>query len=180
MSHYRRAVQAGGSFFFTVVTYRRRPWLVDEAARAALREAITRTREKHPFTIDAWVLMPDHLHCIWTLPPGDSDFSTRWSLIKRRVSMALGECLHVEAWMSASKVKHRESTLWQRRYFEHTLRDDADFARCVDYIHYNPVRHGHVDRIVDWPWSSFHRHVAVGLCASDWAGDLSAGVFGEE
>lgn len=95
MSHYRRAVQAGGRFFFTAVTYRRRPWLVDEAARSALREAITRTREKHPFTIEAWVLMPDHLHCVWTLPPGDSDYSTRWSLIKRRVSMALGERMHL-------------------------------------------------------------------------------------
>ena len=176
MSHYRRAVQAGGCFFFTVVTYRRRPWLVDEAARSALREAITRTRAKHPFTIEAWVLMPDHLHCVWTLPPGDSDYSTRWSLIKRRVSMALGERMHLEAWMRPSKEKHRERTLWQRRYFEHTLRDEADFARCVDCIHFNPVKHGYVARVIDWPWSSFHRHVAAGLCPPEWTGrpDLAA------
>ncbi|MEN3113536.1 transposase [Uliginosibacterium paludis] len=147
---------------------------------AALREAITRTREKHPFTIEAWVLMPDHLHCIWTLQPGDSDFSTRWSLIKRRVSMALGERLHLEAWRSASKAKRRESTLRQRRCLEHTLRDETDFARCLDDIHFNPVKHGHVERVVDWPWSSFHRHLAVGFCAPDWAGDSSPGVFGEE
>lgn len=179
MSHYRRAIQPGGTFFFTVVTYRRRPWLLRDDARAALREAIGRTRERHPFNIDAWVLMPDHLHCVWTLPPGDADFATRWGLIKRRVSMALGDALHVPDWMNASKTKHRESTLWQRRYFEHTIRDEADFARCVDYLHHNPVKHGLVSRVVDWEWSSFHRYVTEGIYAPDWAGTDWPDTIGE-
>ncbi|GAA5164129.1 REP-associated tyrosine transposase [Viridibacterium curvum] len=180
MSHYRRASVAGGSFFFTVVTYRRRPWLIEDAARTALRDAIERTREKHPFTIDAWVLMPDHLHCIWTLPANDADFSTRWALIKRRVSFTLGQSLHLEAWMSPSKEKHGESTLWQRRFFEHTIRDDADFERCANYIHHNPVKHGLVERVEDWQWSSFHRYVQQGTYAKDWTGDSSESMQGDD
>lgn len=180
MSHYRRAIVPGGSFFFTVVTYRRRPWLAGDGPRAALRDAIERTRDKHPFDIDAWVLMPDHLHCIWTLPPGDTNFSIRWALIKRRVSMSLGESLHVEAWMTASKEKHRESTLWRRRYFEHSIRNDTDFERCMDYVHYNPVKHGLVTRVADWQWSSFHRYVAAGIYTPDWASEPISGSFGEE
>ena len=177
MSHYRRAFVPGGTFFFTVVTYRRQPWLVEPDARAALRDALTRCRATRPFAVDAWVLMPDHLHAVWTLPPGDADYSTRCAQIKRTVSVLLADRKRAD-WVNDSKRSHRESTLWQRRFFEHTIRDDADFARCVDYAHSNPVKHGLVDRVADWPWSTFHRYVKSGVYPVDWMGDKSD-AFGE-
>ncbi|HNO74836.1 MAG TPA: transposase [Nitrosomonas mobilis] len=171
MSRYRRAAICGGTYFFTVVTYRRRPVLCDAPVRAALRSAVKSVQSRQPFTIDAWVLLPDHLHCIWTLPPGDHDFSNRWRAIKRSVSLACAAAYHRPEWMTASKTRHRESTLWQRRYWEHAIRDETDFSRCVDYIYINPVKHGQVERTVDWPYSTFHRDVARGLYATDWSGD---------
>ena len=117
MSRYRRADTPGASYFFTVVAYRRQPILCDEPIRAALRDAIHEVRTRRAFTVDAWVLLPDHLHCLWTLPPGDADFATRWSLIKRWVSVACGQQYRQESWLTGSKKKHRESTLWQRRYW---------------------------------------------------------------
>ena len=169
MSNYRRAQAAGGTFFFTVVAYRRQPILCDEPVRAALREAINEVRRSRPFKIDAWVLLPDHLHCIWTLPPDDGDFSLRWSLIKRQVSLAVGAQYRRAEWMNESKLKHRESTLWQRRFWEHCIRDDEDLRRHVDYLHFNPVKHGLVSRVSDWPHSTFHRFVKAGICPADWA-----------
>ena len=177
MPDYRRAFVPGGTFFFTVVTYRRQPWLVDADARAALHDATTRCRAVRPFVMDAWVLMPDHLHAVWTLPPGDTDYSTRWSQIKRTLSVLLANRKRHE-WLTDSKRTHRESTLWQRRFYEHTVRDDADFARCVDYVHSNPVKHGHVTRVADWQWSTFHRDVKRGIYPADWMGDTSED-FGE-
>lgn len=115
MSHYRRADTPGATYFFTVVTYRRRSFPCDEDVQAALRQAINKVRRQHPFQIDAWVLLPDHLHAIWTLPPGDADFALRWQQIKRHVTLSCGERLHRAEWMNASKTGHRESTLWQRR-----------------------------------------------------------------
>lgn len=169
MSRYRRANTPGGTYFFTVVTYRRRGFLCDADVRAALREAITKVRTQHPFCIDAWVLLPDHLHAIWTLPPNDAGFALRWQQIKRLVTRRCGARLHCAAWMTQSKAKHRESTLWQRRYWEHQIRDDLDFERHMDYLHFNPVKHGLVQRVADWPYSSFHRHVAGGVYGEDWA-----------
>src|SRR5258706_384544 len=160
MSRYRRANTSGATYFFTVVTYRRRPFLCDPDVRIALREAITKVRNQYPFHIDGWVLLPDHLHAIWTLPPGDPDFPLRWQQVKRRVTLRCGERLHRKAWMTESKTKHRESTLWQRRYWEHQIQDEADFELHMDYLHFNPVNHGLVKRVWDWPYSSFHRHVA--------------------
>jgi len=177
MPDYRRAFVPGGTFFTTVVTYRRQPWLVDADARAALHDAIERCRAARPFVMDAWVLMPDHLHAVWTLPPGDTDFSTRWSHIKRTVSVLLADRKR-DDWINDSKRSHRESTLWQRRFYEHAVRDDADFARSVDYVHSNPVKHGLVTRVADWPWSTFYRDVKRGTCPADWMGDTSAD-FGE-
>ena len=177
MPDYRRAFVPGGTFFFTVVTYRRQPWLVDADAREALHDAIARCPATRPFVVDAWVLMPDHLHAVWTLPPGDTDYSTRWSQIKRTVSVLLAHRKR-DDWINDSKRTHRESTLWQRRFYEHTVRDDADFARCVDYVHSNPVKHGHVNRVVDWPWSTFHRDVKRGIYPADWMADTSED-FGE-
>jgi putative transposase len=170
MSCYRRATAGGSSYFFTVVAYRRQPILCDDAIRNALRAAIARVRIARPFEIDAWVLMPDHLHCIWTLPEGDADFSSRWMKIKRSVSLACGEDYRRADLLSASKLKHRESTIWQRRFWEHQIRDEVDFARHVDYIHFNPVKHGHVQQVADWPYSTFHRYVRDGVYAREWGG----------
>lgn len=170
MSNYRRANTQGACYFFTVVTFRRQPILCDEAVRVALREAINSVREKKPFTIDAWVLLPDHLHCIWTLPEGDADFSSRWGLIKRQVSIQCREHYRRADWLNVSKRKHRESTLWQRRFWEHQIRDESDFNRHVDYLHYNPVKHGYCQQVGDWPYSTFHRFVAEGVYPFNWAG----------
>ena len=155
MSHYRRAAIPGGTYFFTVATYRRRPILCDAPVRTALRSAINTVQSRHPFTIDAWVQLPDHLHCIWTLPPDDNDFDGRWRLIKRSVSLVCADNYRRPDWMTASKIKHRESTFWQRRYWEHAIRNETDFSRHVDYIYINPVKHNHVARVIDWPYSTF-------------------------
>jgi REP element-mobilizing transposase RayT len=117
--------------------------------------------------------LPDHLHCVWTLPDGDADFSNRWMKIKRAVSLACREEFYRDDWMTASKSRHRESTIWQRRFWEHQIRDENDFARHVDYIHHNPVKHGHVQHVSDWPYSTFHRYVREGLYSCDWAGVMN-------
>jgi putative transposase len=123
-----------------------------------------------PFVVEGWVLLPDHLHCIWTLPEGDADFSTRWSLIKRSVSRFAAEMALDPGLRKASARKRRESTVWQRRFWEHLIRDEADMERHLDYIHFNPVRHGYVARAVDWPYSTIHRYVREGVYPVDWAG----------
>ena len=172
MPNYRRANQAGGSYFFTVVSYRRQPIFCEPAFREALRVAIESTRTRYPFEIDAWVLLPEHLHCIWTLPPDDADFATRWGQIKRRVCLSCGEQFRRYEWLTSSKRKHREATIWQRRYWEHLIRDQQDFARHMDYIHYNPVKHGLCPQAADWPYSTFHRLVKTGVYPANWGGPL--------
>ena len=135
MSRYRRAKATGSSYFFTVVAYRRQSILCDEAIRNALRASIETVRVARPFIIDAWVLLPDHLHCVWTLPDDDADFSTRWMIIKRAVSLACGEDYRRADWLSASKFKHRESTIWQRRFWEHQICDENDLpALSITFI----------------------------------------------
>ncbi|MFZ6846031.1 REP-associated tyrosine transposase [Undibacterium sp. RuTC16W] len=179
MSNYRRSHIVGGMYFFTVNSSRRRPILATESLRDALRLAIQKTRLTHPFEIDAWVLLPDHLHCIWTLPQGDEDFSVRWSMIKRLVSQACADEFGVDD-LSASRTQRKESGIWQRRFWEHQIRDENDFARHVDYIHWNPVKHGLVTRAGDWPHSTFHRYVAQEMLPSDWGIAANVvGVFGE-
>ena len=172
MSNYRRADVRGGCYFFTVVTYRRRPILTDPPARHLLREAILTTRQNYPFIIDAWVLLPDHLHCIWTLPEGDNDFSTRWNIIKAWFSRQAKTLYHQAEWLNTSKTKHRESTLWQRRFWEHLIRDEEDFIRHVDYIHFNPVKHALVTTVKEWPYSTFHRYVAEGIYPQNWGSEV--------
>jgi len=176
MTEYRRNFIVGGSFFFTVNLAERRLRLLTEHI-AELRAALRHVRRQHPFEIDAIVVLPDHLHAAWTLPQGDADFAMRWRLIKSAFSRSLpsNECI------SGSRVAKGERGIWQRRYWEHTIRDERDFARHVDYIHINPVKHGHVSRVVDWPYSSFHRMVRQGVYPPDWAGDVSGpeGDFGE-
>ena len=116
MPNYRRADTLGASYFFTVVTFRRRKILTDNDCRVWLRNAVLTTRKCYPFNIDAWVLLPDHLHCIWTLPEGDSNFSVRWNKIKKRFTTSAKRKLHKPEWMNASKQNHREGTVWQRRF----------------------------------------------------------------
>jgi putative transposase len=175
MSDYRRAFVPGGCWFFTVnLLDRRRALLIDQIE--ILREAVGATRQSHPFTIDAFVVLPDHLHAIWQLPPGDSDFSVRWRLIKTRFAKALPSTER----LSAIRVARNERGIWQRRFWEHLIRNEADYARHVDYCYYNPVKHGYVSKVGDWPYSSFHRDVRAGLFPEDWGGDAKpAGEFGE-
>ncbi len=181
MSNYIRMKQPGGCYFFTVVTYRRRRFLTDEPARYFLREAIIKTRQNHHFEIDAWVLLPDHLHCIWALPEGDDDYSTRWNVIKTLFTRRAKTHYHNAEWMNASKTKHRESTLWQRRFWEHTIRDDRDYANHVDYIHYNPVKHDWVEHPRDWPFSTYHRYMRDEAYPLEWGNTepVIEGEFGE-
>jgi len=180
MSSYRRARVAGGSYFFTVTLEDRSSSLLVDRIDA-LRQAFASTRVELPFRIDAVAVLPDHLHCIWTLPEGDSDYSSRWQRIKGRFSRA---CPAGEA-ISASRGRKRERGIWHRRYWEHTLRDGGDYASHVDYIHYNPVKHGHAGRVLDWPHSSFHRFVREGILPCDWGGEVepriarAANAFGE-
>lgn len=177
MATYRRAPVEGGTYFFTVCTYRRDYDLTAEPIGTALRNAFRAVRSTHPFTLDAIVLLPDHLHCIWTLPEGDADFSMRSGLIKRLTSRAAKPS--VRQHVSSSRAKRHESGLWQRRFWEHQIRDEADFARHVDYIHWNPVKHRHVTHVAAWPYSSFHRFVRLGILPRDWATDDLDGDFGE-
>ncbi|MEZ5751601.1 MAG: transposase [Paracoccaceae bacterium] len=121
----------------------------------ALREAVQRTRNERPFGIDAWVVMPDHMHCVWHLPPGDADFSTRWSVIKARFSRALPP--DSAAPRRASHDAPREHGVWQRRFWEHHICDERDWKNHVHYCWFNPVKHGFVDHPGDWPYSSWHR-----------------------
>ncbi|MDD5171244.1 MAG: transposase [Syntrophales bacterium] len=167
MPNYLRSFIPGGTFFFTLVTYERRRWLCTEEARQALNGAIKAVRETRPFIIDAVVLLPDHLHCIWTLPDGDHDFSTRWRLMK---SFVTKRCKSIPSTLpgTASRIKRKEQNLWQRRFWEHTIRDERDFAAHCDYIHYNPVKHGLCESPAEWPYSSFSRYLASGLYEENW------------
>src|SRR5699024_4316287 len=136
-------------------------------ALAALRDAMRQVRATHPFDIVACVIMPDHLHAVWTLPLDDADYSMRWGRIKRHVGQRIGHLATVP--LRESMRRRGESGVWQRRFWEHQIRDDADLRRHVDYIHFNPIKHGYVERLVDWPWSSFHRYVRRGDLPPDWA-----------
>jgi REP-associated tyrosine transposase len=165
MTAYRRNLLAGGTYFFTVNLADRRLSLLTDNIEL-LRAAFRYTRRRHPFTIDAIVVLPDHLHALWTLPPGDSDFATRWRLIKTTFSHGLCPAERV----SASRSRKGERGVWQRRFWEHTIRDHEDFVRHMDYIHFNPVKHRYVEHVQDWPFSSFHRMVRLGWYSPEWAG----------
>jgi putative transposase len=175
MPNYLRHRITGGTYFFTVALADRRS---DRLIRdiESLRASVARVRTLHPFHIDAWVVLPDHLHAVWTLPEGDADYSMRWSLIKRGFSASS----ETRENRSASKIAKGERGFWQRRFWEHTIRDEADFARHVDYVHFNPVKHGLADNAADWPFSSFRRAVARGDYPPDWGiGHEVVGKYGE-
>ena len=170
MSNYRRAKAPGGKYFFTVVTKNRKPWFNNEANIELLRSAFRKTMNDKPFTLEAVVILPDHLHCMWQLPEADCDFSGRWREIKKYVSWQLDR----------NSNARRERSVWQRRFWEHQIRDDEDWHRHMDYIHYNPVKHGLVKRVSDWPWSSFDRYVGKGWYSSDWGAQEPVDLVGME
>jgi putative transposase len=173
MPNYRRNWVEGGCFFFTVNLLDRRSDLL-VAEIGALRSAVRAALVRYPFHVDAWVVLPDHMHCMWTLPAGDLDFPVRWRAIKAGFSRSVGRAGE----RRASLVRKRESGVWQRRYWEHTIRGERDFEAHMDYIHFNPVRHGLVAHPADWPFSSFVTCVKLGMYPSDWGragGELAEG-----
>lgn len=169
MSDYRRP-RDGKIFFFTVVTHMRQPILCLDESVKALEETILEVRQKRPFEIKAWVILPDHLHAIWELPDGDSDYSIRWALIKKEFTKKLKGRLKTPE-PSRSRISRREATVWQRRFWEHMIRDGSDFRNHMDYIHYNPVKHGLVRSPGDWIHSSFQEYVDDGIYNADWGAD---------
>jgi putative transposase len=173
--NYIRYRHPGGCYFFTVNLLERysNDLLIQNIS--LLRESVKRTKEKYPFNIDGWVVLPDHMHCIWTLPDGDDNFPTRWRLIKSHFAKNLPK----EERQSSIQQKRGERGIWQRRYWEHFIRDNNDYHRHLDYLHYNPVKHGYAMRVADWPYSTFHRWVEKGVYSSEWgmghADDLNVG-----
>ena len=168
MPNYRRAVLPGGTFFFTVVTASRSRILSTSNAQRFLRQAFRETQDRLPFSIDAVVVLPDHLHTIWTLPPDDHDFSTRWALLKKTFTKLWLSSAGEEQPVGISKTRERRHGVWQRRFWEHAIRDDRDFERHCDYIHYNPVKHGLASCPHAWATSSFHRYVRAGVYDVAW------------
>ena len=173
---YRRADVAGATYFFTVnLAERRRTLLTDHID--TLRTAMRDVKQRHPFHIDALVILPDHLHCVLTLPEGDADYPLRWTLIKAGFSRRIPKTER----RNSSRADKGERGVWQRRYWEHMIRDEGDYTRHVDYVHFNPVKHGYASRAADWPYSSIHRYIAAGTLTRDWGvgeGE-EAGKFGE-
>jgi putative transposase len=174
MPDYRRNRVPGGTYFFTVnLLDRKSSLLVSHVDN--LRESVRKVRERCPFHIDAWVVMPDHMHAVWTLPPDDADYSGRWRAIK----IAFVKTIPKSEQLSATRTARGERGIWQRRFWEHTIRDERDYAAHLDYVHINPVKHGLVSLVRNWPHSSFHRFVRDGIYSLDWAGgddfDLLAG-----
>ncbi|WP_341502149.1 transposase [Gallaecimonas sp. GXIMD4217] len=166
MPDYRRVWLPGATYFFTVNLLRRQGNNLLVRHIDLLRQAVLQVKHRHPFIIHAWVVLPDHLHCIIELPQGDCDYATRWRLIKGGFSRQLSKTER----RSPVRLHRRERGIWQRRYWEHLIRDQRDLANHMDYIHYNPVKHGLVNRVVDWPYSTFHRHVRLGVYPKDWCG----------
>lgn len=175
MTNYRRLHVPGATWFFTVNLAERRSRLLVERIDT-LREALRYVHTRHPFRIEAMAVLPDHLHAVWTLPPGDADYPMRLRLMKSWFSR------HIPAGerRRASRIGKGERGIWQRRHWEHRVRDEQDLERCVDYVHFNPVKHSHAVRAAEWPYSTFHRFVAKGWLSADWGIAMeAAGDFGE-
>ncbi len=167
--HYRRATTPGATYFFTVVTYQRQRVFHVPETIDSLRQAFRTVKATHPFTIEAIVVLPDHLHCVWSLPPGDADFSTRWRLIKTTFTRACPE--RYKRQRNDSRLDKKEQAVWQRRFWEHQIRDEPDLKHHIDYIHYNPVHHQLVKHPKDWQYSSFHGYVNRGIYEVDWGAE---------
>ncbi len=168
MKRLRRNYVKGGTYFFTVVTHMRRPILTSEIARTAIMEAIDHRQSRRPFDLIAYVILPDHLHAIWQLPPGDDDYSIRWAQIKERFTRNYILMEGSESNTDANRSRHRERAVWQHRFWEHTIEDDEDYKRCLDYIHWNPVKHGMVSSAAEYEWSSFLKWVDLGEYDREW------------
>lgn len=167
MTNYRRDLTQGGTWFFTVNLQNRNSQLLTNEIDL-LRRAHKHVMYAHPFTINAMVVLPDHLHAIWTLPVNDADYSTRWRLIKTEFSRNIKSTENI----SKSQSNKGERGIWQRRFWEHKIRDEIDYKRHVDYIHINPQKHGYVTEVVDWPWSTFHQYINKKILPSNWAGEI--------
>ncbi len=167
---YRRAKIAGATYFFTVVTDGRRPIFKDATAVAMFDAGLKRIKDRHPFDVDAYVILPDHMHMLWTLPDGDANYSTRWRLIKEAFTKAYTR-LASPLPQNPSRRSKGEQAVWQRRFWEHVIRNDDDFTAHVEYIHYNPVRHELVAAARDWPHSSFSEWVERGAYEPHWGSD---------
>ena len=165
---YKRLADPGGFYFFTDVTFGRRPILTSAPARHSLRLALRETKAKYPFQLAAVCLLPDHLHCIWRLPEGDADFSRRWAMIKGVFSRSFAARAPLPGYRNSSRRRKGEVCVRQRRFWEHLVRDEDDMRRHLDYIHYNPVKHGYVRRPDQWPWSSFGRYRHKGWYEPGW------------
>ena len=170
MPEYRRIWVPGGTYFFTVNLLERQSNNLLVRNIGLLREVVRKVRSNHQFEIRGWVVLPDHIHCIMSLPNGDSDFALRWRLIKSGFSKQLPK----NERLSKSRIKRGERGIWQRRYWEHMIRDQSDFNAHMDYIHINPVKHGFVSQVRDWPYSTFHKLVEQGVYNLDWAGSQNA------
>jgi putative transposase len=172
VSEYHRLFIPAGTYFFTLVTHARAPFLIRALARRCLHDAIAKIAAKRPFALDAIVLLPDHLHAIWTLPPHDEAYSVRWKRIKEEFTRGFIAAGGREGRRSDSRVKRKERGVWQRRFWEHLIRDEDDLERHFDYLHYNPVKHGLVASPLDWPYSSFHRWVEKGVYKRNWGSGI--------
>jgi putative transposase len=169
MPDYRRARVPGATYFFTVVTHLRRPLFQGESAKSLLGECLREAKDRWPFTVDAMVLLPDHLHALWTLPRGDDRYSVRWGWIKKEFAKRWLSNGGRESPVSNGRRLERRAGVWQPRFWEHTISDETDFEQHFDYIHFNPVKHGHVRDPRDWQASTIHRWIAAGVYAADWA-----------
>ena len=166
MPEYRRAWHPGGTYFFTVNLLRRHGNDLLIRHIDSLRKTVRSVQTRHVFRIHGWVVLPEHLHCVIELPGNDADFATRWRLIKMGFSKALPRTEH----LSEVRARRGERGIWQRRYWEHLIRDEADFRAHMDYVHINPMKHGLVKCVADWPYSTFHRLVGLGVYPADWSG----------
>ena len=180
MPEYRRVRIKGGTYFITIVTYHRAPIFVKPGAIEILRNVWEGTAKKFQFSTDAICLLPDHLHCMITLPEDDSNYSIRIREIKRLFTKHYQSNFPKPLERDASHQDKKEATIWQRRFWEHTIRDEQDYKNHFDYIHYNPVKHGFVDQVSSWEWSSFHLYVKAGIYELDWGLDGNWDIsFGE-
>lgn len=168
MPNYRRWFVPGGTYFFTAVTFQRQPILTSNLAQPILYKAFRDENTRRPFELTAFALLPDHTHTIWTLPEGDTSYPTRWRRIKEQFTRDFLAAGGTEGDVSDSQRTRNERGVWQPRYWEHVVRDDDDFKRCLDYIHWNPVKHGLVPRVRDYPWSSFFKWVELGEYDINW------------